>query len=109
MPKLTLGVVEKRIAALQKMAEKIKKKDKAPAIRAILVEMRKRGVTLAELKAAAKGNSAAPKPARKRAVVAAKYRHPGTGATWSGRGRTPIWIVEAEKAGHSRDSFAIKY
>lgn len=108
MPKMTLSAIEKRIASLQKVAEKLKKKDRTPAIRAILVQMRKHGVTLEDLKAAGKGNAAAPKQARKRSSVAAKYRHPGTGATWSGRGRTPIWIVEAEKAGQSRDSFAIK-
>jgi DNA-binding protein H-NS len=25
-------------------------------------------------------------------AVAAKYRHPETGATWTGRGRPPAWV-----------------
>ena len=39
--------------------------------------------------------------------VAAKFRDPATGKTWTGRGRTPTWIVEYEKKGKSRDTFAI--
>lgn len=34
--------------------------------------------------------------------VAAKYRDPATGATWTGRGRAPSWIAEKD-----RYSFAI--
>jgi DNA-binding protein H-NS len=26
-----------------------------------------------------------------------KFRHPATGKTWSGRGKTPQWIVEARQ------------
>ncbi|WP_080428442.1 H-NS family nucleoid-associated regulatory protein [Burkholderia ubonensis] len=32
-----------------------------------------------------------------------KYRDPKTGATWSGRGRAPAWLV-----GKNRDRFLIK-
>ena len=35
-------------------------------------------------------------------TVAAKYRDPSTGATWSGRGKPPLWI-----AGKDRAQFAI--
>ena len=34
--------------------------------------------------------------------VAPKYRDPGTGATWSGRGKPPRWI-----AGKQREDFAV--
>ncbi|MBU9259086.1 H-NS histone family protein [Burkholderia multivorans] len=37
------------------------------------------------------------------APVAAKYRNPKTGETWSGRGRAPAWIKEAK----NRDRFLI--
>jgi DNA-binding protein H-NS len=41
---------------------------------------------------------------RKRAgPVAAKYRDPNSGSTWSGRGRAPLWI-----AGQEREKFAIQ-
>lgn len=39
--------------------------------------------------------------------VAAKYRDPKTGATWSGRGAPARWISEYEKAGKKRDEFLI--
>mgnify|MGYP003500807030 FL=1 len=35
-------------------------------------------------------------------TVPAKYRDPSTGATWSGRGKPPLWI-----AGKDRAQFAI--
>ncbi|MEX3629732.1 MAG: H-NS histone family protein [Burkholderia sp.] len=34
-------------------------------------------------------------PRGRRSSPAAKYRHPDTGATWSGRGRQPKWIAQA--------------
>lgn len=37
----------------------------------------------------------------KKKTVAAKYRDPKTGATWSGRGRAPAWM------GKNRDRFLI--
>ncbi|KWF97932.1 H-NS histone [Burkholderia diffusa] len=36
-------------------------------------------------------------------TVGAKYRDPATGATWSGRGRAPVWI-----AGRDRATFLIR-
>lgn len=44
----------------------------------------------------------------KRRAAAAKYRNPSTGETWSGRGRAPRWLLDAEKRGTSRDQFLIK-
>lgn len=43
---------------------------------------------------------------RRRAVgpVAAKFRDPETGETWTGRGRAPAWIKDAK----NRDKFLIK-
>lgn len=35
----------------------------------------------------------------------AKYRHPQTGEQWAGRGRTPLWIREAEQKGIDREVF----
>ena len=29
--------------------------------------------------------------------VAAKYRDPETGATWTGRGKAPLWIVDKDR------------
>ncbi len=37
----------------------------------------------------------------------AKFRDPVSQQTWSGRGRTPIWLRTYEEAGRTRDEFAI--
>jgi DNA-binding protein H-NS len=39
--------------------------------------------------------------------VAAKYRHPKTGETWSGRGGVAGWLAAEIKAGKKRDDFLI--
>jgi DNA-binding protein H-NS len=46
-----------------------------------------------------RGAKAASKPASK---VAAKYRDPATGQTWTGRGKAPKWID-----GKDRNQFVI--
>jgi DNA-binding protein H-NS len=43
-----------------------------------------------------------------RAPAAAKYHHPeNPGLTWSGRGRKPLWFVEALEAGKMPEDLAI--
>lgn len=42
-----------------------------------------------------------------RSTVAPKYRNPATGDTWTGRGKSPRWIRDAEASGKSRESFLI--
>lgn len=43
-----------------------------------------------------------------RAPAAPKYRHPeNKDLTWSGRGRKPLWFVEALKAGKTAEDLAI--
>lgn len=37
-----------------------------------------------------------------------KYRNPYTGETWTGRGKTPIWMQELIDKGASKDDFFIK-
>ena len=51
----------------------------------------KGGKTVKAAKSGGSGNKVAP-----------KYKNPATGATWTGRGKPPLWI-----AGQSRDQFLI--
>ena len=39
--------------------------------------------------------------------LAAKYRGPN-GEEWSGKGKTPRWLVAQEASGHTRDQFAVR-
>ena len=49
-----------------------------------------------------------PKAARgSRGKVAAKYRHPVTGETWSGRGGTVRWLANEIEAGKKKEDFLI--
>lgn len=62
-------------------------------------------------KAATAKSKAGKAPAKgkdKRSVVKPKYKHAKSGATWSGRGKTPRWMAVEIKGGKKRDSFLIK-
>ncbi|WP_419465612.1 H-NS family nucleoid-associated regulatory protein [Burkholderia diffusa] len=52
-----------------------------------------------DIRAIVNRNESRPRILRK---VAAKYRDPKTGATWTGRGRTPRWLI-----GQDLNRFAI--
>jgi DNA-binding protein H-NS len=47
------------------------------------------------------------KSGTKGAKIAAKYRHPVTGETWSGRGGTAGWLAKEIKAGKKKEVFLI--
>ncbi len=108
------AAIERQIARLKKQAESLSAKRRTPQIAAIIKTMREFDITLEDiaaaygrkgLKSAAARKSAGTKTAK--TSLPARYRNPETGATWSGRGRAPRWIMEAETAGKSRDDFLI--
>jgi DNA-binding protein H-NS len=118
MPKLSADALKTRIATLQKQLAEAEK-NKAPAIKKVQALMKKLGVTLADLGGAA-GAQSAPKGKKQRGAnksatksakkasgpVPIKFRDEA-GNTWTGRGKTPRWLAEAEKGGKSRDTFRI--
>jgi DNA-binding protein H-NS len=111
--------IQKEIERLNKQAQLLQSKQRKPVISSILRSMKEYGITPEEISAAygkpgAKvrqpGLSKAPKAAKASGTkkpVAPKYRHPETSATWTGRGKAPLWIVEAEKNGQTRQQFLI--
>ncbi len=107
--------LEKEIQRLQKQAAALEQKQRAPVIKEIVRSMREFDITLEEVEAAlARRTRSAGKSAGKTATKTAtrnpvppKYRNPETGATWSGRGKAPRWVSDAEAAGKSRDDFLI--
>lgn len=117
MPKLSAVALKARIAELQKQLAAAESA-KGPAIKKVKALMKKLGVTVSDLadetSAPAKGRrgrkpgGAAPtKPRKAGSKVAIKYRD-DKGNTWTGRGKTPRWLADAEKAGASREQFLIK-
>lgn len=118
MPKLSAEALTARITALQQQVAEAER-NKAPAIKKVQALIKKLGVTIADLNGAGGAHSspkgkkspgakkAASKSTKKSAIpVPVKYRDE-TGNTWTGRGKTPRWLVEAEKAGKPRESFKI--
>lgn len=108
--------IEKEILKLQKQAQALQTKQRGPVITSIIRSMREYDITPEEIaevfnKKATRAPStrkAAAKPATAKRPVAAKYRHPQTGATWTGRGKAPRWVTTAEAEGQNRNDFLIK-
>ncbi len=107
--------LEKEMAKLQKKIQTLQAKQRKPKIAAIVRSMREYDISPEEIaaafnrKPAGRAPAAAPRKtgtATKR-VIAPKYRHPETQATWTGRGKAPRWITDAEAAGTPRDTFLI--
>lgn len=113
------------IQRLQTLAAKRRRKEVGAVIADIRQKMADYGITLDELQKPArtraaggktagvkKGRPAGKKTAKSKGLakrsVPAKYRDPQTGAQWSGRGLTPRWLAEKEKAGAQREEFLIK-
>ncbi len=65
--------------------------------------MTEHGLTVADLVAKATLNAGASAKTK----VAAKYRDPQSGLTWSGRGLRPRWLVAAINEGKSLSDFAL--
>jgi DNA-binding protein H-NS len=86
-------------------------RDRRNALKAAEDAVREHGYTLAELTPFV---GAAPARGRRRATPegtgnAARYRNPeNPEQTWSGRGRRPRWVHEAEAAGRSLDDLRIE-
>ena len=82
-------------------AEAVRKTEIADVIVEIKATMAEYGITVADL--SGKGLRAP----RKGAVVAAKYRNPTTGETWTGRGKPPRWMAAQLSAGKTKVYFLI--
>jgi len=89
---------------LLKQAEALRNNETRVVIAEIKARMAEYGITLDDLNMPSKRRA---KTVIKGSAVKPKYRNPTTGATWSGRGKPPNWIKEAEAGGKSRDAFLI--
>lgn len=103
--------IEKEIVRLQKQAEALKAKQRAPIIKAIVRDMRDYQITPDDITAAFNSKSrkpAKPVDTKPKKTVPPKFKNPETGDTWTGRGKPPRWITDAETAGTPRDHFLIQ-
>ena len=92
-----LRKLDKNVARTISTFEDRQKADARAKVETFCKEM---GYSLAELV----GHDAKPK----RIPAVPKYQHPeNTALTWSGRGRRPLWFIEALEAGKSAEDLAI--
>ena len=89
-----------QIEALKQQAESQRKSEIANVVADIRAKMQEYGITLADL-----GSSRGSRT--KGTTVAAKYRHPKTGDTWTGRGKMPKWLQAEVGMGKRKDDFLI--
>jgi DNA-binding protein H-NS len=90
--------LQAKIADLQAQAARVKQEEKAQAIEAARAMIDSYGITARDLGLDKVKGKTGPKAGNK---IAAKYRDPATGATWSGRGKTPKWINGADRAAYA--------
>lgn len=87
-----------QIEDLKRKAEDVRQQEMAGAIAEIKRLMAQFGISGDDL-----GFSGRPSmtKAKNRGSVAAKYRDPVSGKTWTGRGRRPGWVLDLEAVGKS--------
>ena len=89
-----------QIAKLQSLAEVARQNEINDAITKIKDLMQAHGVSIEDLSS---GSRAKPAKAKVTATVAAQFKNPETGETWTGRGRAPRWLD-----GKDKEQFRIK-
>lgn len=92
--------IKAQIAKLEKQAEELRKKEIKGVIQNIQRLIHEYGLTAQDL---GFKNIAPAKKGKTGSVPSAKYRDPVSGKTWTGRGKPPLWIAEAVKAGKKDD------
>ena len=93
-----LKTLEKDVRKAISSFEQRRKRELRGAAKALAAE---NGFTLADLFDTSR-------KAKARAAAPPRYRHPDDPSrSWSGRGRMPLWLKEAEATGHDREEFAI--
>lgn len=100
----TLDALLEKQQALQAQIDRVKREARDSVLEEIRKLMADHGLTAADLSSA----RASSKPsARAGAKMAAKYRHPESGASWSGRGLKPKWLTDELSKGHALADFAV--
>ncbi|MCG1042929.1 H-NS histone family protein [Mycetohabitans sp. B8] len=96
----TYKQLQQQIEALQQKAEEARVAELDAVLADIRAKVAEYGLTSQDIFGRRHATSSAQE---KRDGVTAKYRDPASGATWSGRGRAPVWIH-----GKKRERFLIK-
>jgi DNA-binding protein H-NS len=101
----TAATIHAQIRTLEKQARKLEMSARK-GLRAAAKVIAKHDLSMSDLKEAFSLSRGKNKRAVGRSKVTIKYAD-GNENTWTGRGRTPLWLVAAEKAGKKRESFLV--
>ena len=99
--------IQKQIEALQRQADRLRRKEVDGVVARIKVAIAHYGLTAEQLglgRTSKRARSGARRGSRADAGALAVYAD-GNGNTWSGRGPRPRWLREAIDAGQSIDAF----
>ena len=108
---MTRKELEKLNADVEKELARTIEREKKAALAAAQQAAREYGFTLDDVTGVQKTvrSNKLRKAASKKTAGAPKYQHPEKPSlTWTGKGRQPKWIKEAEAAGRLRAEFLIK-
>lgn len=94
-----------KIENLKGQAEDERKKEIADVVADIKKKMAQYDISPSDL--GFSGGRSGKSSSKGKGSVPPKYRDPATGKTWTGRGRAPKWVTEAESRGVKRDTFLI--
>lgn len=104
--RISTEAIRAQIRALEKQASRIEK-ETSRGLRVVAKAIERHGLSFSELREAfsmSKGKGM--QRSRRGGIVAVKYAD-DNGNRWTGRGRTPLWLVEAEKGGKKREAFLV--
>ena len=90
----TLAELIKQKEALEAQISNTRQSELSDAISKVKALVAEHGLTLKDVFGSSKGT----KKSSGRSKVAAKYRDPSSGQTWSGRGKEPKWIDGQERS-----------
>lgn len=92
--------------ALERQIEEAKRSNREEGLSKLREIMEQYSLTAADLNGSVREARASTK-GKSTGKVAAKYKNPETGDTWSGRGLKPKWLKAAIEGGKKIEDFAI--
>lgn len=106
---MTISIEEliKQKEALEKQIQEAQRAARGDALAKIKELMATHGLTVADLAGKAGFGAVKVESAAAPKKVAAKYRHPETGDSWTGRGLKPKWLQQALAEGKSLEEFLL--
>lgn len=116
----SLKQIQAEISKLEREADVARRREIAGVVAEIKMKMKQFGIVASDLQGAStkKGAKAQAEKIRKPRKtggssklkgrkVEAKYRHPDSGQTWTGRGRQPTWVSDFLNTGRTLDQLKI--